>query len=90
MKKLKHFILILVVVFTSYSFTLHKYYISLTEINYNAKEKALQIEMRFFIDDMETVIFGEKVRRAFVLDTADEPKNINALFDNIFYRTTII
>ncbi len=42
-----------------FSFTTHKYYISLTDINYNQNEKALQITTNLFIDDLELTINKE-------------------------------
>lgn len=38
------------------AFGLHKYYISLTKIDFIEKEKSVQITMRFFIDDIETTL----------------------------------
>lgn len=39
------------------SFTsLHKFYVSVTEIEYNEKEQSLQIISRVFIDDLEDVL----------------------------------
>ena len=36
--------------------TFHPFYVSVTEINHNNKEKALEISCRIFIDDMESVL----------------------------------
>ena len=38
------------------AFGLHKHYISLTQIDYVKEKKALQITMRFFIDDIESAL----------------------------------
>ncbi len=35
---------------------LHPFYVSVTEINYNAKDKALEISCKIFVDDMEEVL----------------------------------
>lgn len=43
---------------------LHPFYVSMTEINHNAKEKELEISVRIFTDDFETVLhnnYKEKV-----------------------------
>ena len=36
--------------------TIHKYYLSVTNINYSQKEQTLQISSRVFIDDITTVL----------------------------------
>jgi len=48
--------LMIAVLFLSTAFQLHKEYYSLTEINYNTNEKALQISMRLFIDDIDLAL----------------------------------
>jgi len=55
MLKLK--ILLLIVLLPMVSFTtLHKYYVSLTEIDFVKEEKSVQIISRIFVDDFETVL----------------------------------
>lgn len=51
---------------------LHPFHISVTEINYNEKEKSLQITSRAFIDDLELAIRAQ--RKETELDIL-EPKN---------------
>lgn len=38
------------------AFTVHKYYISLTKIDFIENKKTVQITMRFFIDDIENTL----------------------------------
>ena len=38
------------------SFSVHKYYLSLTQINYKPEAKALQITLNVFMDDIETAL----------------------------------
>lgn len=54
MKELKNLLLILTIPLLA--FGSHKYYISLTKIDFIEKEKSVQITMRFFIDDIETTL----------------------------------
>ncbi|MBS9463270.1 hypothetical protein KIM67_12700 [Flagellimonas sp. 389] len=54
MKKI--FIAILVIVIPLLSFTSHKFYVSITNINYSEKDASFQITSRIFIDDLETVL----------------------------------
>ncbi len=59
------------------AFGMHKYYISLTQINYKAKEKSLHITMRLFIDDLEKSL-NNNFSKEFKLDTSKElPKTNN-------------
>ena len=57
------------------AFTAHKYYISLTKIDYIKEEKLVQITMRFFIDDIENTI-QNRFNVLLSLDTKEE--NIKA------------
>ena len=56
------------------SFTLHKYYVSMTEIKYAPEKKEIQITMRFFIDDFEKVL-GDQFKKPFALATEKELKD---------------
>ena len=62
------------------SFTLHKHYISMTKIDYAPEEKALQITMRFFIDDLEKAV-EERNGTKLSLTTSEENKNSNVLIE---------
>ncbi|MEN8186610.1 MAG: DUF6702 family protein [Bacteroidota bacterium] len=69
MKSLKPLLILLIVPF--FSFIAHKYYISMTKINYVKEEKALQITMRFFTDDVEKTL-NNRFKKEFELDTKSE------------------
>ncbi len=47
---------LLVLVLPLFAFTVHKFYVSVTNVNYSEKEDALQITTRIFVDDFEEVI----------------------------------
>jgi len=53
--RIHKFLLILLIPFLS-SFYAHKYYLSVTELEYNEEEKAIQIISRLFYDDLEAVL----------------------------------
>lgn len=53
--KYKVALLLLVLVFSSFK-AVHKYYVSVTEIEYNEKTGSLQIISRVFIDDFEDLL----------------------------------
>jgi len=76
-------ILLTILVLTSLtlsSFRPHKHYISLTQIEYNESEKALQITMRFFIDDLEKAV-GSRFDKKLALATDEELKNANVYIE---------
>ena len=52
MKKLLFLIVLPLLAFT----VAHKFYVSVTNINYSEKDKAFQITSRIFIDDLEAVL----------------------------------
>lgn len=55
MKKSILSVLVLLFVLTSFTVT-HKFYVSVTNINYSEKNDALQITSRIFIDDLEALL----------------------------------
>ncbi|MDZ7614964.1 MAG: DUF6702 family protein [Flavobacteriaceae bacterium] len=78
-------------VMVSLSFTMHKYYVSMTEIKYVEEKKEIQITMRFFIDDFEKVL-GDQFKKPFALATEKELKDTDK-FINFYliqnFRLTI-
>jgi len=73
MKEVK--ILFLILIIPLFAFGLHKYYISLTKIDFVKNEKSVQITMRFFIDDIEKTLEN---RYAVELELATEEENKKA------------
>lgn len=59
------------------AFTAHKYYISLTKIDYIKDKKEVQITMRFFIDDIENTLQN---RFNITLELATKQENKKANF----------
>ncbi|MFN2457114.1 MAG: DUF6702 family protein [Chitinophagaceae bacterium] len=51
---------------------LHPFYVSVTEINHNAKDKALEITCRIFADDMESIL---KQNYKTVVDLGNESRH---------------
>ncbi|AKA35753.1 DUF6702 family protein [Flagellimonas lutaonensis] len=56
MKILKSAPLVLTVLFLTSMTVAHKFYVSVTNVNYSEEEDALQITSRIFIDDLERVL----------------------------------
>lgn len=70
--------LLLLLLIPLMAFTLHKYYISLTQIDYKSQEKTLQITMRLFTDDVEKTL-NTNFKKEFKLDTPQELATTNQL-----------
>ena len=54
MKLKKLFLLALII--PLFAFSAHKYYLSLTQIEYNSKSKSIEVIINVFIDDIETTL----------------------------------
>lgn len=80
MKKIYLILLILPL----FAFGLHKYYISLTKIDYIKEKEEVQITMRFFIDDVEKAL-NKRFKKDFELDTKDEPEKTD-VFLNLYVK----
>lgn len=76
MKKIVLFLLIIPL----FSFTMHKYYLSLTQIEFNEKSKSVQLIMNVFMDDIELAI-NKDYEVDLQLTTAKEPKNVDEYFE---------
>lgn len=57
--KLKKVYALVVLLPLVFSFTLHKYYLSLTQIEYSKEQASLQIVMNVFMDDIELAVNKE-------------------------------
>ena len=73
----KYILLLLIIPF--FSFTIHKYYVALTEIEHKEDTKSIQIIMNVFIDDIEATINKEYNIDA-KLSYKEELKDIDSYF----------
>lgn len=48
--------ILLLLIIPLFAFSAHKYYLSLSDITYNEKEKSIQIIMNVFMDDIELAV----------------------------------
>ena len=65
-------IVLLALVFMSMSaFTLHKYYVSVSEVNYVKEEQAVQIITRLYIDDFEAILKQRYDEKASLINTSE-------------------
>lgn len=65
--------LLLLLIVPLFAFTTHKFYVSVTNVSYSEKDKALQITSRIFIDDLDAVL-KERYNVDSKLATAEESK----------------
>lgn len=63
-----------------FSFTIHKYYVALTEIEYDSSSKSVQIIMNVFMDDIEMALNKEYNINAEISNT-NEIDYINNYFE---------
>jgi len=73
------FVSIFVFIMMSFS-AAHKFYVSVTEIEYNEKAESLQIISRVFIDDMEDLLqtrYDENIRLGKKTESTSVPKYLN-------------
>ncbi|MBQ0736128.1 DUF6702 family protein [Aquimarina celericrescens] len=80
---MKKVIFFLLITFTLSSFTAHKFYVSVTQIEYNKEQESLQIITRVFIDDIENVL-KERYNDAILLDVKGDDLKINEYFKKYF------
>ncbi|HEY5687694.1 MAG TPA: DUF6702 family protein [Yeosuana sp.] len=75
MKRIKIFLLIVILPLMAFS-GFHKYYISVTQVDYIQEKQSLQITTRIFIDDFEKVL-RERYNENIVLAGKEETKEVN-------------
>ncbi|MDX1830180.1 MAG: DUF6702 family protein [Lutibacter sp.] len=84
MKQSKYVFLFFLII-PLFAFTLHKYYVSLTEIEYVEKQKSVQIITSIFIDDLE-VDMRKQSNKVFNIDTKQEIDSIDYYFKNYLHQ----
>lgn len=72
-------ILFLTLIIPLCSFTMHKYYVSMCEIEYVEEKESMQIILGLFIDDLE-VALNKTHNSKLNLATKEEVKNIDSLY----------
>lgn len=71
--------ILLLFILPLFAFSAHKYYLSLTQIEFNAKNKSIEVIINVFIDDIETVL-NKTHQKEFELDTKKELKDSDTYF----------
>lgn len=78
MKKIPGIFLLIFLAATLTSASVHKYYVSVFQIEYSARKKELQITGRIFIDDLEKTL-DTKYGKKFYLGTPKEAPETTAI-----------
>jgi len=84
MKGFKFCVILFMVPFFAFT-AVHKYYISVTQINYVPEKESVQIISRLFIDDFESVLKSNYDDRI-VLAGKDEAKTVDAFMDKYLQK----
>lgn len=74
-------IIVILFLLPLFSFTTHKYYIALTEIEYREDSKSLQMIMNVFMDDIELAI-NKEYNTNLQIATKNQHENIDEYFYN--------
>lgn len=80
----KYISLSLLLVFALSSFAIHKFYVSIYQINYAEKSKMLQITARIFEDDLNAVLqkkYNKKTHIGLVNETEDDRDLLKKYFN---------
>lgn len=78
---MKKFVFILLIALTTVAFTAkHKFFVSVTQIDYIQEEQSIQIISKIFIDDIERLI-RERYDETITLSDIKEPKIVNYYLD---------
>lgn len=76
---------ILLIIAPLLAFSVHKYYISLCEVEYVEEKKSVQIIISHFIDDLEITLNNEH-KKDFFLATNKEAKNIQEIYEDYLHK----
>jgi len=86
--KLRKYLLILFIIPLT-AFSVHKYYISLCEIEHNEKQNSVQITLGMFIDDIELTL-NKNHKTKLNIATVDEYSAIDQYFEEYLNKHFII
>ncbi len=90
MRKIISFFVVVVVFIGSSSFVYHKFYVSIYQINFNQKDKRLEITSRIFIDDLNAVLRFKYNKKTNISENFATPEDIELmkkyLSENIFIK----
>ena len=77
--KIVRYFFFLVLTFSLTSFNVHKFYLSITQVNYIEKQNSIQITSRIFVDDLQKEI-NTISNTNIELSSDREPKNVAEIY----------
>ncbi|WP_339848093.1 DUF6702 family protein [uncultured Dokdonia sp.] len=86
---MKKIILLLVVAPLIMAASIHKYYLSVTDLNYNEEAQSIQIITRLFYDDLEAVI-QERYDTDVVVDAVSDQEELDKYLVKYFQKKMLI
>jgi hypothetical protein len=79
MKKNTFYTLIAIIFLTLSSFGIHKFYVSIYQINYASEKKMLQITSRLFVDDVNAVLFKKYGKKTYLGEKNESQEDVNLM-----------
>ena len=79
MKKNTFYTLIAIIFLTLSSFGIHKFYVSIYQINYVSEKKMLQITSRLFVDDVNAVLYKKFGKKTFLGEKNESQEDVNLM-----------
>jgi hypothetical protein len=79
MKKQFFYTFIAITLLTLSSFGIHKFYVSIYQINYSTEKKMLQITSRLFVDDVNAVLFKKYGKKTFLGEKNESQEDVNLM-----------
>jgi hypothetical protein len=90
MKKQVVLLLIIIGFFGISGFEIHKFYVSIYQINYNQKKQILEVTSRIFIDDLNDVLKQKYNQKTHIGETNETPEDLvlmkKYILDNFFVK----
>jgi hypothetical protein len=79
MKKHLFYTLIAILFLALTSFEIHKFYVSIYQINYASEKKMLQITSRLFVDDLNAVLYKKHNKKTFLGEKNESQEDVNLM-----------
>ncbi len=79
MKKNTFYTLIAIIFLTLSSFGIHKFYVSIYQINYASEKKMLQITSRLFVDDVNAVLYKKYGKKTYLGEKNESQEDVNLM-----------
>jgi hypothetical protein len=79
MNKKTFYTLTAIIFLTLSSFGVHKFYVSIYQINYSSDKKMLQITSRLFVDDVNAVLYKKFGKKTFLGEKNESQDDVNLM-----------